>query len=510
MVAISYTIAFIGIEGKEIEVQCSLSSGLPAFNIVGLADKTVAESKERIRSAFYSAGIALPAKRITVNLAPADMPKEGSHYDLPIAVALLASMEIISEHELSNYTILGELSLNGRINPVFGAISAAISTASTSRTLICPAASAKEAAIVGTISIIAPETLIELINHLTGKHIIPPPSPSNAVEYIDATYDFSDIRGQETAKRALEIAAAGGHNVLLSGPPGSGKSMLANRFPSILPYLTAEEALEVMQIYSLSGLLSSDNPIPHKRPFRNPHHTASPSAIIGGGRPVKPGEVTLAHNGVLFLDELPEFPPHVLDTLRQPMETGSVTIARVHSKVVYPARNQLIAAMNPCKCGYLNDPLRACPKSPMCASTYQNRISGPLLDRIDIFIDVPPVNLMQLSQQSQSESSATILTRVINARNIQTSKFSEIHKTMPCIKLRTNSDLRGSVIDRLIHPDKKALQLMQQAGEKMMLTARGYNRTLCLAQTIADLDQSEEIKYHHVAEALTLHKNSFL
>jgi magnesium chelatase family protein len=488
----------LGIEAQEVEVQCSISSGLPAFNIVGLADKAVAESKERIRSAFYAIGLSLPAKRITINLAPANIPKEGSHYDLPIALALLAAIDLFPPDELHHYIVIGELSLDGSMNPVFGAISAAINAAETGRNLICPSTSGSEAAIIDTIEVIAPRTLSDVINHLTGKHTIPPPEPAKKSICFPGA-DLADIRGQETAKRALEIAAAGGHNMLMIGPPGSGKSMMAYRIPSILPPLSPEESLEVLMIHSLSGLIT-DGKIPFHRPYRAPHHSASIAAMVGGGRPTKPGEVTLAHNGVLFLDELPEFSPAALDSLRQPLELGYVTVARAHARIQYPSRHQLITAMNPCKCGYLLDKDRACSKAPLCAANYQGRVSGPLFDRIDLHVEMTPLNPIQLTTQTQSESSDTIAKRVQKAYDIQQCRCASIKSE---VKIRCNAHLTGAILEAITPPDSDSLKLLCEAIEKMKLTARGYYRTLRIARTIADLEGADNICRHHVAEALS-------
>jgi magnesium chelatase family protein len=394
MVTQAYTVAFQGVKACEIEVQCQLSNGLPTFTIVGLADKAVAESKERVRAALHALSIALPPKRITINLAPADMPKEGSHYDLPIAISLLAALDIIPHDTLEDYTIIGELSLDGRINPVAGALPAALGAMEQERGLVCPYACAAETAILEDMNILAPKSLLELINHFQGKSLLKLPDLPK-IQHHQSLPDLRDVKGQESAKRALEIAAAGGHNMLMSGPPGAGKSMLAARLQGLLPQMNAKESLEVSMIHSLAGLTQGIGCTP-VRPFCAPHHSASMAAMVGGGRRALPGEISLAHCGVLFLDEMPEFSRTVLDSLRQPLETGETTIARANAHVSYPSRIQLIAAMNPCKCGFLSDPARACSRAPRCAQDYQSKISGPLLDRIDIVIDVPPVTASSL------------------------------------------------------------------------------------------------------------------
>ena len=382
MVARAFTVAFEGVEARIVEVQCAVSPGLPSFSVVGLPDKAVSEAKERVRAALAAMSIALPSKRITVNLSPADLPKEGSHFDLPIALALLAALEIISKDEVAGTVALGELSLDGRLIPVIGALPAAMAAAEHDKTLLCPKACGAEAAWVGATAVFAANSLDEVVRHYNGQS---PLLPAEAGEVVAAPQgrDLRDVKGQERAKRALEIAAAGRHHMLLIGSPGSGKSMLAARLPGILPPLSATEALETSMIHSLAGLLSEGG-ISRSRPFREPHHTASMAAIVGGGKGAKPGEVSLAHNGVLFMDEFPEFPRTVLETLRQPIETGEIVVARANAHIRYPCRFLLVAAANPCKCGYLTDPARACARVPLCGEDYLGRISGPLMDRFDL------------------------------------------------------------------------------------------------------------------------------
>ena len=442
MVARSYTVAFEGVEARLVEVQCALSPGLPGFSIVGLPDKAVSEARERVRAAIAAMSIALPSKRITVNLSPADLPKEGSHFDLPIALALLAALDIIPKHEVERTLALGELSLDGRLMPVIGALPAAMTAAEEDRTLLCPKACGAEAAWVGACEVLAPATLAEVVRHYTGQQ---PITPAEAGEVTpDAfTRDLRDVKGQERAKRALEIAAAGRHHLLMVGSPGSGKSMLAARLPGILPPLSATEALETSMIHSLAGLLTEGG-ISRSRPFREPHHTASMAAIVGGGKSAKPGEISLAHNGVLFMDEFPEFARPVLETLRQPIETGDVVVARANAHVRYPCRFLLVAAANPCTCGFLTDPARACAKVPHCGDDYLGRISGPLMDRFDLRVDVPPVAYTDLDLPASGDTSAQVAQRVAAARAVQERRFTN-HP-----QLRVNADLAGS--DRVALP----------------------------------------------------------
>ncbi len=491
-----HTVAFIGVEARQVDVQVHMASGLPAMQIVGLPDKAVAESRERVRAAIAAMGLALPPKRITVNLAPADLPKEGSHYDLPIALGILAAMDVLPRDEMEGYIALGELALDGAILPVTGALPAALTASAHDRGLICPAPCGAEAAWAGRIPVLAPPALLSLINHFKGMQVLTPPEPATALPPASAP-DLRDIKGQETAKRALEIAAAGGHNLLMSGPPGSGKSMLAARLPGILPPLAPEEALEVSLIASVSGQLPG-GAIGRTRPFRAPHHSASMAALVGGGRQAKPGEVTLAHRGVLFLDELPEFARTVLDSLRQPLETGEAVVARANAHVRYPARVQLVAAMNPCRCGYLDDPDQACSRAPKCAVDYQAKISGPLLDRIDLTIEVPAVSAADLSLPPAGEGSAEVAGRVAAARAHQSARFAG-----EGVDLRTNAEAEGQLLERIAAPDEAGRALLTQAAEKMKLTARGYHRVLKVARTLADLAGSDGVHRPHIAEALS-------
>ena len=498
MVAHVNTVAFLGIDARQVDVQVRMSPGLPAFTIVGLADKAVVESRERVRAALGAIGLALPPKRITVNLAPADLPKEGSHYDLPIALALLVEMAVLPGDELAGYCVLGELGLDARIAPVPGVLPAAIAAQSLGRGIICPGMCGGEAAWAGDIEVLAPDSLLALINHYKGSQVLTPPEPRLA-EPSPGTGDLHDIKGQETAKRALEVAAAGGHNLLMIGPPGSGKSMLAARLPDLLPPLTPAEALDVSMIASIAGALTGGR-ISRRRPFRAPHHSASMAALVGGGTRARPGEVSMAHNGVLFLDELPEFSRQVLDSLRQPLETGEVVVARAAAHVTYPARVQLVAAMNPCRCGHLDDPALACSRAPKCARDYQARISGPLLDRFDIHVEVAAVSAGDLALPPPAEDSVAVATRVDAARDRQQTRFAAL---APGAGITANATADGKLLDKVATPDAAGQALLTRATEQMHLTARGYHRVLRVARTLADLEGVGGVRRLHVAEALS-------
>ncbi|WP_334061097.1 YifB family Mg chelatase-like AAA ATPase [Limimaricola cinnabarinus] len=493
MVARAYTVAFEGVEARLVEVQCAVTAGMPGFTIVGLPDKAVSEARERVRAALSALSIALPSKRVTVNLSPADLPKEGSHFDLPIALALLAAIEVLPEEDVAATVALGELSLSGDLVPVIGALPAAMAAAEEDRRLLCPAACGAEAAWVEAVEVIAAPTLARAIRHFTGQQVIAPAQPGLAAPDA-AARDLRDVKGQERAKRALEIAAAGRHHLLLVGTPGSGKSMLAARLPGILPPLSPVEALETSMIHSVSGLLT-DGGISRARPFREPHHTASIAAIAGGGRGARPGEISLAHNGVLFMDELPEFSRSVLETLRQPIETGEVVVARANAHLRYPCRFLLIAAANPCRCGYLSDPARACARAPGCGEEYLGRISGPLMDRIDLRVEVPPVAFTDLDLPEPPEGSAEVALRVAAAREIQTARFAETGA-------RVNADAEGQLLEEIAAPDAEGRELLLRVAERFGLSARGYHRVLRVARTIADLDGSETVRRGHVAEAV--------
>ncbi len=501
MVAHAYTVAFEGVSARSVEVQCAVTPGLPAFSIVGLPDKAVSEARDRVRAALSSMSIALPSKRITINLSPADLPKEGSHFDLPIALALLAALDILPADEIERTISLGELSLDGALVPVVGALPAAMTAADEDRALLCPAASGAEAAWVGAAQVIAAKTLADVIRHFTGQSPLAPAEPGT-VSDVSNGKDLRDVKGQERAKRALEIAAAGRHHILLVGTPGSGKSMLAARLAGLLPPLSPMEALETSMIHSLSGLLDEGG-ISRTRPFREPHHTASMAAIIGGGRTAKPGEVSLAHNGVLFMDEFPEFPRQVLETLRQPIETGEVMIARANAHIKYPCRFMLVAAANPCRCGYAFDPARACSKMPLCAQDYMGRISGPLMDRFDLRIEVPPVHFTDLDLPNTGEHSVDVAKRVSAARTLQDKRYED-HDWM-----RTNADADGEVLKEATKLCAEGKAFLTKGAEKFGLSARGYHRILRVARTIADLDQSKQIAPTHIAEALSFRLSSF-
>ncbi len=501
------TITFNGLEVLDVDLQVRVLSGLPKFNIVGLPDKAIDESKERVRAALASLGLSMPSKHITVNLAPANLLKEGSHFDLPVALGLLAVLGVVPNDVLSEYIVLGELGLDGSIIGVNGVLPVAIHANSLNKGLICPASCGSEAAWSGLQNIVAPDNLLTLINHFRGTQTLSAPlkqklSPSTTM------LDMSDVKGQESAKRALEVAAAGGHNLLMIGPPGSGKSMLASRLPTILPPMTPEEALETSMIHSVAGELK-EGKLCFDRPFRDPHHTASTPALVGGGRKGHPGDISLANNGVLFLDELPEFNRATLEALRQPLENGMVTISRVNAHTSYPAKFQLVAAMNPCRCGHLGNPQHECTRAPLCAAEYQAKISGPLLDRIDIQIEVPAVSPWDLADAKKGETSAEIRARVINARNIQKQRF--IQAGYP--ELNTNSQLKGTVLEEFANLEDDAQKLLISFAEKNNLSARAYHRTIRLARTIADLQNKIKVSNMHIAEALSyrraLQKKSF-
>jgi magnesium chelatase family protein len=494
-VALAYTVAFEGVEARMVEVQCAVSNGAPYFGIVGLPDKAVSEARERVRAAVAALSIALPSKRIIINLSPADLPKEGSHFDLPIALALLAALEIIPKDEVERTVALGELSLDGRLMPVIGALPAAMAAAEEDRVLLCPKACGAEAAWVGATQVLAARSLDEVLRHYTGQV---PITPAEAGEVIadPQRRDLREVKGQERAKRALEIAAAGRHHMLMVGTPGSGKSMLAARLPGILPPLSAVEALETSMIHSLAGLLNEGG-ISRTRPFREPHHTASMAAIVGGGKGAKPGEISLAHNGVLFLDEFPEFPRAVLETLRQPIETGEVVVARANAHVRYPCRFLLMAAANPCKCGYLTDPARACGRAPVCGDDYMSRISGPLMDRFDLRVEVPPVGYADLDLPASGDTSATVAARVRAARQRQEARFEGAPGA------RVNADLEGRLLEEVASPDPEGRDFLTRVAERFALSARGYHRVMRVARTIADLDGEDQVRRPHVAEAVS-------
>jgi magnesium chelatase family protein len=494
------TVAFEGIEARAVDVQVQVAPGLPKFHVVGLPDKAVSEARERVRSALVASGLALPARRITVNLAPADLPKEGSHYDLPIALGLMGAIGAIPYDAVNGFTVLGELGLDGSISGVAGVLPAAIGANARGEGLICPAACGPEAAWASPDQeIIAASSLIQLANHFKGTQVLTRPQPKIR-EVEGAPLDLKDIKGQESAKRALEVAAAGGHNLLMVGPPGAGKSMLAARLPGILPPLAPAELLEVSMIASVAGEIA-DGALTNRRPFRAPHHSASMPALVGGGLRARPGEVSLAHDGVLFLDEFPEFQPQALDSLRQPLETGEVAVARANYRITYPARFMLVAAMNPCRCGRANDPGFACRRgtNTRCVAEYQARLSGPLLDRIDLTIEVPAVTAADLILPPPAEGSAEVATRVARARAIQHARYA----ALGVADVRTNATAQGPLLEQVAKPDGSALALLRDAAEAMQLSARGYHRILRVARTLADLDGADKVGRIHLAEALS-------
>lgn len=509
MVAHVKTVAFEGIDVTPVDVQVQIAPGLPAFTVVGLPDKAVAESRERVRAALTSIGLALPAKKIIVNLAPADLAKEGSHFDLPIALGVLVAMQVVPADAVQHYIALGELSLDGSLLPVSGVLPAALMASSKGEGVICPQASGAEAAWAGEhLDILAPSSLLAFINHVKGRQVLSPPQAAEAEEagkHHAPLYmpDLKEVKGQATARRALEVAAAGGHNLLMIGPPGSGKSMLAACLPSILPPMNAKEMLESSIIASVAGKIQ-DGRLTSRRPYRDPHHSSSMAAMVGGGRKAMPGEISLAHRGVLFMDEFPEFPRAVLESMRQPLETGTVSIARAQAHVTYPADFQLVAAMNPCRCGYLDDAGRACNKAPRCAVDYQAKISGPLLDRIDIHVEVPAVDTLSMLSDTGGESSAVVAERVSQARKLQALRYAA--RAMP---VQVNAGVSGDALADIAPLEADAKSLLEEATRQLQLSMRGYTRVLRVARTIADLAESETIAKPHIAEAVTYRQLSF-
>lgn len=495
------TATTIGLNAYGVSVETDVLNGLPAFSIVGLPDTAITEARDRVRSAIKNSGFTFPAKKVVINLAPADLKKEGSNFDLPIAVGLLIEEEVLQEEKIENYAFIGELSLDGSLRGVVGVLPLILGLKELGiKNVIVPKVNAFEAALAGDVNIYGADNLVSVVNHFVEnpiektvinieKYLL----ESSQQEYI---YDFKDVKGQQKAKKALEIAAAGGHNILMTGSPGSGKTLMAKCFASILPPLEIKEALELTKIYSVAGLLLPQQPLMTKRPFRAVHHTASANGIIGGGTNPKPGEITLAHRGVLFLDEMVEFPRNVLEVLRQPLEDGEIVISRAKHSIKYPAKFMLLGAMNPCPCGYLGDKEKQCTCSEFQINRYQSRLSGPLLDRIDLQVEVPRLTAEELlNSNSESEPSAKIRERVVNARKIQVERYKEDG-------ILTNSELTSKLIKKYCKVDQKTAEVLKLASVKYQLSGRRYDRILKLARTIADLEASKDIKQQHVMQAL--------
>ena len=496
-----YAAALQGIDATIVTIEVNSSRGIKFF-LVGLPDSAVKESHERIISALQVNGYRFPSRQIVVNMSPADIRKEGSAYDLPLAIGILASAGEVSEEKLSKYLIMGELSLDGSLQPIKGALPIAISArAQGYEGFILPKQNAREAAVVNNLNVYGVENIKEVIEFFNGERELEPTIVNTREEFYqhqsNFPFDFADVKGQENVKRALEVAAAGGHNVIMIGAPGSGKSMMAKRLPSILPPLSLGESLETTKIHSVAGKLSKNDSLIATRPFRAPHHTISQVAMVGGGSNPQPGEISLAHNGLLFLDELPEFNRSVLEVLRQPLEDRHISISRAKYSLDYPASFMLVASMNPCPCGYYNHPTKACVCNPGQVHRYLNRISGPLLDRFDLQIEIVPVPFEKMAEQKQAENSATIRERVVKARKIQEERFAN-HPGVYC-----NAQMESRLLHQYANPDEKGLNLLRTAMTRLNLSARAYDRILKVARTIADLEASEAIQPNHIAEAIS-------
>jgi magnesium chelatase family protein len=504
MVSKTKTFSYIGIEAIAINVEVKITSGNPTFSIVGLPDKAVAESKERVRAAIISTGLNWPFQRITVNLSPADIQKEGSHFDLAIALGIMVEIGVLSQSLIDNFFSIGELSLDGTLNAVSGTLSSAITASQYNCGLICPLANGSEATWAGDhLDIIASPNIISVINHLKGNQLLSRPMPNLELRSAQKYPDLCDVKGQQAAKRCLEIAAAGGHNLMMVGPAGTGKSMLASRLPSIMPDLDLLEILEINMLASVAGKINNGSLITN-RPFREVHHSCSMAAMVGGGTKAKPGEVSLAHNGVLFLDELPEFPRQVIDSLRQPLESGKITISRANSKISYPSRFQLIAAMNPCLCGHLGDSSKECKKAPFCGISYQNRISEPIFDRIDLFVGVGRVDFFAESENKEVNNSDIIKQKVIKARLIQKKRYQNEISMNGLSKI--NSNIQTDLIEKFCKLTDVGKDILQNFAKKNPISMRAINRILRVARTIADLDDSVDINNKHLAEAISYRK----